>query len=686
MLLPVTLPDTTPVLLLLAGPDESPLKLTWRLDHDQVASLTVREERRALAPHPTLRMEWRSVLPRVGARAFREGLLALGRTEAGAAGAAAALQPVLCPFWPEAHLASEEAPGHFTAPLYAVFEPDGSRAVIVEDFPVVGYAFTLDTMVAPVLHGRFEDWPQPDALTDEAAACSISWVETGPLDRALGVTAGVAAVGPSLHGQAWPLLPFAAIHRVAKAGGVAVAVERTRLGFGRGEAETHHPQMPARVLELAQDLRAAEAATLVKHWIESGGPVRPFWAPSATSPVRLGAAPGGGSSTITLDDAGALLGHAHVWIRTAAGEEATRLVTSIAGNVLTLDAALPFAPMPNNTVVQPLLFVRFARAELALEWSGEAWRSMTELRELPAEYGAASGETHGTNLGPLAGPAWCYEITDGTQTWRRTSYASALLIGGDSYEPAQIEHGELKERINLDASEATVRLRDWAGSPFARYRLERAPAPVELTIYEGVAAGATLSGAAAIWSGRVRGVKWDGPLLTLAVGGFGARLEQPSPRWLLQPTCSSELFNPKACGLDRTQWTFTATRAHPQATGYTHDLTTFSWREGAALPTFDAGYFAGGYVVRSRAGAADQVIGIVDSSTAGLVVTVTLAGLLQPAPTATEEWTLVPGCDGKLETCRVKFENMTRFRGFPFIPVSNPSIHVRRKTNNGGKK
>lgn len=244
----------------------------------------------------------------------------------------------------------------------------------------------------------------------------------------------------------------------------------------------------------------------------------------------------------------------------------------------------------------------------------------------------------------------------------------------------------MKERINLDASEATITLRDWPDSPFARYLHERAPAPLTITIHEGTPFAGELIDATTIWAGRVRAVKWSGPMLTLMVGGFGALLEQPAPRWLLQPTCSSEVFNPRACGLDRSQWTFTAERAYPQPLGFKHTLSSFAWRDGAPLPTFTAGYFAGGYVVRPRAGRAPQIIGIVDSVAGAIAVEVTLSAQLNPAPTAVETWTLVPGCDGLLTTCRTKFANMERFRGFPSIPTTNPSINVRRKYNSGGKK
>jgi hypothetical protein len=35
-----------------------------------------------------------------------------------------------------------------------------------------------------------------------------------------------------------------------------------------------------------------------------------------------------------------------------------------------------------------------------------------------------------------------------------------------------------------------------------------------------------------------------------------------------------------------------------------------------------------------------------------------------------------PGCDGRIETCRDKFDNLIHFLGFPFIPDENPATRI----------
>jgi hypothetical protein len=80
------------------------------------------------------------------------------------------------------------------------------------------------------------------------------------------------------------------------------------------------------------------------------------------------------------------------------------------------------------------------------------------------------------------------------------------------------------------------------------------------------------------------------------------------------------------------------------------------------------------------------MIGIASSTAYGIALNVTLNAALHPAPTGAETWTLLPGCDGRLATCRVKFGNLAKFRGFASVPTTNPSIAIRRKNNNGAKK
>lgn len=679
MLLPATIPGTgQAALLLVATPQEDP-KLRFVLQADVVQGLTVHEERRALAPRCTVEQSWAGCLPAGQALAFRNALLTLGQDEAGDP---APLQPILCPFWPAERAWSEADAGLFAAALQAVWEPDGSACQVFTGAPS-GYTITPLTRTAPVLWGRFDELPDPDAITDEMQTVALSWIEEGAIDYALDFTGAAPTAGPVLHSTTWPLLPFAGRFTTAKAGGVTLDVTRKPLGFGRVPAESFYPQKPRRKISVEYQLTPAEGAALLRLWAACAGPVAPFWAPALTSSCRLAVDAAATDTTITVTDAAALLGHAHLHIGTGADTVACR-ITGVAGNVLTLDAALGFAAPRAWTVVQPLLFARFSRPDLSCTWGGAVHLS-AELTELPTEYGSVSGEPEGENLGGLPPPAWCYHFTDDVQHWYRTSYAAPLTLGGQTYTPHTNEHGQMTERLNLDPSDCPITVRDWPGSPFARYRLERNPAEVTLTIYEGVPAGGALTAASAIWAGRIRSMGRTGPVYKFSVGGFSRMLDELTPRWLLKPTCSTCLFS-SACGLVKADWTFTVARSGAGATAFEHVINTISWRGGAALPALAAHYFAGGYIVRPQAGKVDQLIAIADSTAiSGGALTLTLKEVLAPAVTGAETWSLLPGCDLTWPTCRDKFGN-TKFRGFPAIPSVNPSITVESNVQSGGKK
>ena len=49
---------------------------------------------------------------------------------------------------------------------------------------------------------------------------------------------------------------------------------------------------------------------------------------------------------------------------------------------------------------------------------------------------------------------------------------------------------------------------------------------------------------------------------------------------------------------------------------------------------------------------------------------------------------LIAGCDKRVETCRLKFDNFLNFRGFPDIPGEEwlTSVPVPRNVNDGGSR
>ncbi len=113
------------------------------------------------------------------------------------------------------------------------------------------------------------------------------------------------------------------------------------------------------------------------------------------------------------------------------------------------------------------------------------------------------------------------------------------------------------------------------------------------------------------------------------------------------------------------------------------DARVFRWD---ALPGFDEGWFARGRLV-VLSGAAQGLWGSIKRD--HVVDGVRAIELWQPIPAAIapgDRVRLEAGCDKRFETCRLKFDNVLNFQGFPDIPGEDWMMAVPKSSdpNTGG--
>lgn len=255
--------------------------------------------------------------------------------------------------------------------------------------------------------------------------------------------------------------------------------------------------------------------------------------------------------------------------------------------------------------------------------------------------------------------------------WRYTSFEKALNDQGTIYQPIAIEHGDIRESLNLEKNEVTLRTRVFEGHPlllFIPFRLEF-PMEMEVLETETYPGGLDAYNTRRLFKGEVIAVDTDGPFLTARAVNAGNLFERKLPRWLLQPTCNWALFD-SACGLDRAAW-----RVDGQIVdAFTSN--TFRLRVRLAGGSGIAeNFFAGGWLETAK----DNVLatrGISGSTVpnAANEVELTISSDLSPWPAHNQPISLYPGCDGRRESCLNRFRNYPRFGGFPFMPVGNPSM------------
>jgi len=154
--------------------------------------------------------------------------------------------------------------------------------------------------------------------------------------------------------------------------------------------------------------------------------------------------------------------------------------------------------------------------------------------------------------------------------------------------------------------------------------------------------------------------------ITRAGGAFQAELRgladllnQPQGR-VFQRGCSA-ILGDAACGMDLTKAGYAAEVAVEQV----EDNRVFTF---GALGAFDDRWFERGRF-RVLSGMAEGLIGVVKNDRlTGHDRVVELWQTLGSAIAAGDRIRIETGCDRRIDTCRLKFANITNYRGFPHIP------------------
>jgi uncharacterized phage protein (TIGR02218 family) len=163
--------------------------------------------------------------------------------------------------------------------------------------------------------------------------------------------------------------------------------------------------------------------------------------------------------------------------------------------------------------------------------------------------------------------------------------------------------------------------------------------------------------ASVIFLGQIKGVSFKGISANVNCVGFEHFLKQTVPRWRYQPTCNHIVFDSK-CTLVAADYKITAA------------VTLDSTKTKLTSATFDAqedGYFTGG----GKVVFGDETRTVTDHTGAVLTLMYKFKELED-----NDSVDAYPGCDGKIETCKDKFDNILNHLGFSHIPVENPALRV----------
>jgi hypothetical protein len=645
--------------------------------------LTGRESRRAEGATLRAEMDWQSVLRADQAQSLLAGL----QQYLGA--------PIIAPVWPMA-VCTEFTATPLVGGLFVAWRNDASEWAIGS---AIGDPLLWD-WIAPALWGSFLRLPESSALTPELFRVAFSVREDGPAVYALVPPSTTFAPGPALpDGSTPPVFPWPVNWTDATRSATAdIDAERRDLGPGRETAPAIYPQEAERPVEgLVTLSTASQAADFFAWWVLQGGNAGGHWTPSLAAPTRLSADVAAGATTLPVVSGAGLAPELSLRIQNSFGISEVGRISGVAGNVVTMAAPLARAWEKDEAVLFPLMLARHARATAELLFHTQAiaeariaWREVAGEDVLPSE------EVRGATIGRLLDRAWLYTMeTDRggvVSVDRFTSFERDLVVQSQAFVSRPCDHSEIRQTIRLDRDEISLSLRWWEACPLAAFLPGRLDTAVRLVVEVCEPQGTQGINPRRVFSGQVRSVEFDGPFLQATAAGASSLFDRAIPTILMETVCNWDVYG-VGCGLDREAWRFSANVS--AVSGAKVTVNSIEPPAGGSIPQgFGfADWFALGVIARGDR----QSASFISRSTAidSGSITLDLDRVLSPQVLVGQTVTLIPGCDGRAATCKLwnstgnpagKFNNFTRFGGFPEIPATNPIVQPIGKPSGGGKK
>ena len=156
-----------------------------------------------------------------------------------------------------------------------------------------------------------------------------------------------------------------------------------------------------------------------------------------------------------------------------------------------------------------------------------------------------------------------------------------------------------------------------------------------------------------MWSGRLVGVSFEPPWMSLGCEKIATSLSRTGCRIRYMRQCPHTLYMPR-CGVDNQAFKATSTVLNLSAN---KAEVTLSW-----LLSQQPGYYVGG--ILELGGASRFII-----AQNGYTLTLSRPLLTLAASTKVD---IYPGCDRLAATCNSKFNNLDNYGGFDYIPPKGP--------------
>jgi len=251
-------------------------------------------------------------------------------------------------------------------------------------------------------------------------------------------------------------------------------------------------------------------------------------------------------------------------------------------------------------------------------------------------------------------PVELYHLWRDGQDWYYTSGDIPVIFETHTYNPATIERGSVSYNAQIDLTSMKIKVGYLEDSTLEFIAMN----PVK-GIWVSVMKlhrDQTSLEADVIFLGQLKTVLFKGVTASITCVGFEHFLKKVIPLWRYQTNCNHQVFDSK-CALVKSLYVTTTT--------ISLDST------GLILTSADFGLQADGYFVAGGVVYGDEDRTIVAHVGNDITMMYKMSTLVTGVSVDA-----YPGCDGRIETCRDKFDNIVNFLGFSFIPVENPALRV----------
>lgn len=250
---------------------------------------------------------------------------------------------------------------------------------------------------------------------------------------------------------------------------------------------------------------------------------------------------------------------------------------------------------------------------------------------------------------------WTFTLADGS-VYRWTSWDQNLSFGGNTWSAMGplLKRNQVRLVAGLEVD--TLSLTIMAGETVL-LGARTLPQAAAAKVFDGclvhldrayMVVPGTVQAVVALFEGLVSEVRPSHAEVAITVRSYLERLNQHWPRNYWAPTCQHKLYG-TGCGVLEAALRVTISTSGDQ----------FSFADSSGKPD---GYFTLGKATFTNGLNAGITMGIKEH----LLGSIRLVGKL-PAPVSGTV-ILAPGCDKAKATCETKFNNLTRFKGFPYVP------------------